>query len=152
MKPRPPRSTLTDTLLPYTTLFRSDPVFIDSGTDPFYIITDDLHAGYWLRSGLKFAFELAHFPPGEFSDAHGYIFQRTIVGIRFHSRDIIDHVQAADYFSEDGIGLVQMWSATGCIIDFTLPGRDLSAAQPFVFQLIQLLVGKALPLARSSVV
>src|SRR3546814_21136765 len=102
MKPRPPRSTLTDTLLPYTTLFRSDPVFIDSGTDPFYIITDDLHAGYWLRSGLKFAFELAHFPPGEFSDAHGYIFQRTIVGIRFHSRDIIDHVQAADYFSEDG--------------------------------------------------
>src|SRR3546814_10858290 len=110
MKPRPPRSTLTDTLLPYTTLFRSEPVFIDSCTDPVYIITDDLHAGYWLRSGLKFAFELAHFPPGEFSDAHGYIFQRTIVGLRFHSRDIRSEEHTSELKS-----LMRISSAVLCL-------------------------------------
>src|SRR3546814_2828391 len=31
---RPPRSTRTDTLFPYTTLFRSHPVHIDHGIEP----------------------------------------------------------------------------------------------------------------------
>src|SRR3546814_2961198 len=47
---RPPRSTRTDTLFPYTTLFRSQPQMVDTWT----VSDDEKTWSFKLRDGLKF--------------------------------------------------------------------------------------------------
>src|SRR3546814_8260888 len=46
---RPPRSTRTDTLCPYTTLFRSDPEFFGGAVEAGLYLTDDTRS---YRSGM----------------------------------------------------------------------------------------------------
>src|SRR3546814_9461672 len=59
---RPPRSTRTDTLFPYTTLFRSNFVFVDEPDDELQSSSEAIGAKYPNNMSASYS-SVANFPP-----------------------------------------------------------------------------------------
>src|SRR3546814_815908 len=155
---RPPRSTRTDTLFPYTTLFRSTAVrgFSMFGESYLYVIFEDGTDPYWARSRvLEYLNQAVSRLPtgvvptlGPDASGVGWVFEYALVD-RHHGHDIDELRALQDFFLKYELqsvpGVAEVASVGGQVRQFQIeadPNR-LAAHGLNLGQVAQAEIGRA---------